>query len=331
MNLNLVKQRGKPTTPTPLKVGERQMADSLISRNPVDREVQDKQFAKKITVSGNMRKRDEDEDEKEKEPSKQDRLEIKDEEKEEEAFVPLQPKEDEYIPVELEEKKSPPHVPIEQSTFEHSNSTKSSLVSSIIFWSILLMLFLPLYTVSATCIVRNMSVGQAIHHLAFSSSVPSTQARAAYPLNAEKHDTHSVPIVLHHSYARPLVMALEHSFRHHLAHNSVSGCLCMHHLKFPSETLYQLCAIYNQPSNQIYLVANPRLIGNTSETTAYKETSVSCPPTLVLNRNRFNTIMLEWIVPGAKSETMYATFKGDEAACMQLALEEMEGNKHCQK
>lgn len=139
------------------------------------------------------------------------------------------------------------------------------------------------------------------------SKKPTEVAYPIYPLWREQHATASRLFNTHALYAQPLANGIEPSLRHHLTSASQYACLCMHHLKIPNlDENYQLCAIYN-PLGQLYLMANPRIIGTSNTTT---------------HRGRFDRITLEWDTVNVPNQSEYARFTHDVAECMQVAIEE---------
>lgn len=74
-------------------------------------------------------------------------------------------------------------------------------------------------------------------------------------------------------------------------------------------------------------MVNPVMIGNGKAEAFYRETSASCKEPI--NNKRFTNIVLEWYDPH-EQDVLHSKFSNREALCMQLALDEMEGeNKHC--
>jgi peptide deformylase len=150
-----------------------------------------------------------------------------------------------------------------------------------------------------------------------------------YPLRVDPppHATKSEPLLHSDPGARPLLASLEASFRAH-AGTTTAACLCMHHLRAPLGGVQKrVCAIYN--GEQMYLMVNPTLAGRSNATDAYREHSVSCAPASVQHHKRARIIFLEWTDPSVGFTEMYARFQGLPAVCMQLALDELDGNEHC--
>jgi peptide deformylase len=145
----------------------------------------------------------------------------------------------------------------------------------------------------------------------------------------ENYDTTSAPLPLVNNAAvtRPLLSSLRSTFAHH--HHAGYPCLCMHHLKVPGQQRYRVCAVYDAKMLEgMFVVINPRIIGNGNKTGVYEESSLSCPSASVSTaRQRHHTIFLEWDTEG---DVLYTVLHGIPAVCMQLALDEMQqGNKHC--
>jgi peptide deformylase len=132
---------------------------------------------------------------------------------------------------------------------------------------------------------------------------------------------------IHAALARPLVAYLSEAFDAHL-HAQYYPCLCMHHVNpgAVSNTLYQVCG-----TTQIRgPLVNPVLTGRGNETDYWTESSIACA-TLERGqrRARYRTIWLQWH-DVATGQQMFGRFDGAVAACMQLAMDEMNmGNKVC--
>jgi hypothetical protein len=137
------------------------------------------------------------------------------------------------------------------------------------------------------------------------SKKPTETSIPIYPLWREPHTTTSRLFNTHALYAKPLANGIEPSFIHHLTSGSQYTCLCMHHLKISNlDENYQLCAIYN-PLGQLYLMANPRIIGKSNTTT---------------HNGSFDSIMLEWDTVNVPHRSEYAQFSHNVAECMQVAI-----------
>ncbi len=159
-------------------------------------------------------------------------------------------------------------------------------------------------------------------------------APSFYPLWTKHHDTQSSPLSLSELYAKPLVSSLEASFRAHM-HNADAqyACLCMHHIVFPTASglsQKRVCGVYNRraPVAEMYVMVNPQIIGASNTTDAFNEASVSCVKQKPTPTRRHKQVVLEWTDPETR-DLMYSRFSGMSAVCMQLAIDEMNGNKHC--
>lgn len=191
-------------------------------------------------------------------------------------------------------------------------------------------------TVCTHMIYRGMSCKEAVYMTFLSTRQPQQQQqpqRSFYPLWVKHHDTTSVPLSLSELYAKPLISSLEASFRAHMGHADAQyACLCMHHLIFPASTIGQarVCGVYNRraPAAEMYLLVNPSIIGASNTTDSYNEASVSCPIQKTSPTRRHRQIVLEWTDPETR-DVMFSRFSGMAAVCMQLAIDEMNGNKHC--
>lgn len=166
------------------------------------------------------------------------------------------------------------------------------------------------------------------------SSKTTAEKDNIYPLWTAAHDTASVPLALQDSsIARPLLAALEYSFRGQFEMTEQYECLCMTHLVVPhffgtTRPSYQVCGVYNRPARQLYMMVNPLLVGVSNQTDAYLESSVACG-TREQSVKRARYIFVEWTDPASRL-TMYARFIGLQAAAIQLALDEMhKGVRYC--
>lgn len=123
--------------------------------------------------------------------------------------------------------------------------------------------------------------------------------------------------------------SLEHTFKAHMETGTQYSCLCMHHISIVTtgSPLFQVCALYNRPRGEMYLMVNPSIIGRSNQTDPYGETSVSCLKQRPTTR-RSKQIVIEWTDPETR-DTLYSRFSGVGAVCMQLAMDEMSGNQHC--
>lgn len=159
------------------------------------------------------------------------------------------------------------------------------------------------------------------------------QKQDAHPpirLWTEQHTTLSAPLRVNDVEFLP---AMEHALGHYLLTSPRTfPCLCMHHLRRLPPT-YQVCGIASSEGAAMLLLVNPHLQGRGNETDYYTERSVSCPDGETQRRQRYRTIILEWVdVGSATVQTTWARFEGPMAACLQLALDEMVlGDKHCRE
>jgi hypothetical protein len=162
------------------------------------------------------------------------------------------------------------------------------------------------------------------------------QKQDAHPpirLWTEHHTTLSAPLRVNDVEFLP---AMEHALGHYLLTSPRTfPCLCMHHLRRLPPT-YQVCGVVSPSSMEgaeMLLLVNPHLRGRGNETDYYTERSVSCPDGETQRRQRYRTIILEWLdVGSATVQTTWARFEGPTAACLQLALDEMVlGDKHCRE
>jgi hypothetical protein len=146
----------------------------------------------------------------------------------------------------------------------------------------------------------------------------------------EQHATFSAPLRMNDHESLP---AMEHALGHYLLTSPRTfPCLCMHHLR-RLPPVYQVCGVASSEGAAMLLLVNPHLRGRGNETDYYTERSVSCPDGETQRRQRYRTIILEWVdVGSATVQTTWARFEGPTAACLQLALDEMVlGDKHCRE
>lgn len=146
----------------------------------------------------------------------------------------------------------------------------------------------------------------------------------------EQHATFSAPLRMNDHEFLP---AMEHALGHYLLTSPRTfPCLCMHHLRRLPPT-YQVCGVVSSEGAEMLLLVNPHLQGRGNETDYYIERSVSCPDGETQRRQRYRTIILEWVdIGSATVQTTWARFEGPTAACLQLALDEMVlGDKHCRE
>ena len=131
----------------------------------------------------------------------------------------------------------------------------------------------------------------------------------------------------------------------HLKLNESLTCLCMHHLTGFMPTTggvpvppRRVCAVHNSRRVETDFLANPVVIRQSKFGTAYSQRSRACPQDKApVSVNRPKMIWLEWdalIVDKTKPEgsrflEFYGRFADDEAACLALALEEMDGKMRC--
>lgn len=219
----------------------------------------------------------------------------------------------------LESKEPPPALP-------------TRLIALVCYFIYACVLVFFVTSVAMHVLYHGKSISTAVHNVIFVGiNEKKHQSQAPlYPLWTSQHNTKSAFLDMTHPYARPLVAALEQTFRLTMDLSSVYPCLCMHHVQIDSSTaipLSRVCAVYNRLLSQLYMMVNPQQIGQSVQKATYSETSVSCkkqaPQSL-----RHTHVFLEWTDPETRL-VMQSKFSGSAAVCMQLALDEMEGDKHC--
>lgn len=237
--------------------------------------------------------------------------------------------------VEKEEKKKAEKVVVVERIIERGTTVHQ----------LFLMLLFFIATALTVPVIVHMTVNQSavlesihsvfVHRqpvMSQSSKISVQKTGNEYPLWLETHDTKSAPLSMSDPKAKPLISTLENSFRVHMEMGTQYSCLCMHHLKVPhtASASYQVCGIYNRPRRELYVMVNPTLVGRSNQTDHYTETSVSCPTGSQQSTTRSRIVFLQWVDPETNG-VLYSKFAGIEAVCMQVAMDEMSGNKHCQK
>jgi len=156
-----------------------------------------------------------------------------------------------------------------------------------------------------------------------------------YELWGEEHNTTSLPINYRMDAAKSTAIVLRAAFWLHMSANADLNCLCMHHLHMDRlgnrTVLYQLCGVYNRQQGQLYMMANPKKGGGSTENAEeVTEHSVSCPEDHWRTVRRQRSFYVDWVDPFTQDPT-YRLFTGPESYCLQLAMEEMSapGNAHC--
>lgn len=196
-------------------------------------------------------------------------------------------------------------------------------------------------------------VGAIVAVIAYTSWTQRMDKQTVPLRTNTQHTTRSEP--LRQEIAWIIAPAVEQVLEHYLlSQPQYYPCLCMHHLDpswepdvrsghFSFELVvrdklhgthlvsqYQICAIADPATKSfVHLLVNPTLQGRSNETDYYTEHSISCPAGSQQRHQRFRTIYLEWL-DVASSQTMWSRFDGPVAACLQLAMDEMQlGDKHC--
>ncbi len=240
-------------------------------------------------------------------------------------------------------RKRPPRIVREPSLEEQEGPERTKRVESIRsvitgylkFTCLLVYVFVFVFvtaTLATHMLYNGDSLIQAAERIVFignkQAGTTTTLNKPLYPLWVAQHDTKSAELDLALPHAKPLVSSLEQSFRLHMEMSTQYACLCMHHLSLPPAVpLAQVCGIYNRPRGELCLMINPSLRGYSNQTDYYGETSVACKKQKASSK-RHRHIFLEWVDPNTRS-VLYSKFTGMEAVCMQLALDEIKGDKHC--
>lgn len=113
----------------------------------------------------------------------------------------------------------------------------------------------------------------------------------------------------------------------HLLQNPEYIVLCSHHLQLPVE-FEATCVVYNNRRSEFIHMLNPFIIGNSRQQKQFLESSVSCHNDTMARR--YEQVIVEWRSPHTGYD-LYSVFDKKESVALQLALDELKGNKHCQK
>ena len=154
--------------------------------------------------------------------------------------------------------------------------------------------------------------------------------RAPLALHRQHHNTQSESWTVAH--AASMLGPLSRSFAIHLRDEYPAlSCVCAHHLLIPERANVRLCAVRNDRNwERPVLMANPAVTAlavGAADVVVFLENSVACrtPPK---QRERSRQVMVAWEDPLTQARWS-GTFSGVEAACLQLALDEMRGADHC--
>lgn len=104
-------------------------------------------------------------------------------------------------------------------------------------------------------------------------------------------------------------------------------CLCMHHLVLNASIPFQvrICNVYNAEAGQHYFMMNPRIIGALRPDLQVPklEMSISCKEPRDRHVRRHTAVFVEW--EDEQARTHYALFRDNQAFCLQLSLDEFQG------
>jgi hypothetical protein len=227
---------------------------------------------------------------------------------------------------------SPPAAPRIAIPPPVASTTEVGFLIRLILYGALIFGGLFFYGTLTVALHNQVSLPRAAMHLMAWRMLPPVERTplqikgTVYPLHQVPQDTSSVPLDLSAHHARPLVSSLESSFVHYLLSNSMYPCLCMHHMRVPSEKRYSLCAASNR--DQLYMMANLDIIGGSNETALLRETSVACDAPY--NRRRHLSVFVSWECPRT-NQRLYSRFEGATAMCLQIAYDELRGGaRHCE-
>lgn len=144
-----------------------------------------------------------------------------------------------------------------------------------------------------------------------------------FPLWTEPHSVVSIPADLDNWEDRRTLSEVGAALESHAADHT---CVCMHHLEASSEvTARNVCAVSLGPSYTVLMI-NPVIRGASKDEHMYRQWSVACPR--VMERARPQSLHVEWT--DWKTHSLHGTrVDGLAAACLELAVEEMQGRVEC--
>jgi peptide deformylase len=155
--------------------------------------------------------------------------------------------------------------------------------------------------------------------LSASAKVETSNLLQHYKLWTATHDTVSTELNLYQGKDREIASILQSALA---ANGAGHACICMHHLALSAEYgSRRACMVHG------ILMLNPELKGTSTSTHKWRQWSVSCQKNPI-ERTRYQSIYLDWD-DFQTNEKHWIRFNGIEAACMQLALEEMDGKVQC--
>lgn len=155
--------------------------------------------------------------------------------------------------------------------------------------------------------------------LSASAKMETSHLLQHYKLWTSVHDTVSTEINLYQGKDREIASILQSALA---ANGAGHACICMHHLALSAEYgSRRACMVHG------ILMLNPELKGASTSTNMWRQWSVSCQKNPI-ERKRYQSIYLEWD-DIQTNEKHWIRFNGIESACMQLAMEEMDGKVQC--
>ena len=134
--------------------------------------------------------------------------------------------------------------------------------------------------------------------------------------------------------------------KEHIKENPWRTCMCMHHLAFnvgknsKDITPRRFCVVYNKKRGESEIMVNPIAIGRSRDSSTFLQKSRGCSKSdLPARVQRPQQLWIEWgdmilNYEKPKEKRMrknYARFTGQDAACLALILEEMDGEVKCEK
>lgn len=140
-------------------------------------------------------------------------------------------------------------------------------------------------------------------------------AAPRYPRWHEPHETRAHPFAWTADDRRVL-----DTLRRAFAEHAQAPCLCMHHLQVAQHTRVRaVCAVGS------VVMVNPQMHGSGATRDRWRQHSALCGD---VESERYRTVYMQWDDPEAR-DAHRMRLDGETAACMQLALEEMQGNVSC--
>lgn len=129
------------------------------------------------------------------------------------------------------------------------------------------------------------------------------------------------------------------SLVHHLSKPYSPHCLCMHHLNHDVALQFQICGVRTEKdvlpilnpeivSTPVVLLPQDNVCGRSvpQGTSCYLQWSPACQNQRnLVSVVRINTVLIEYTPPQESHQRHWLRLRGSAAACIQLAIEEIQG------